>query len=67
LLDDLRRRWIAEARAEGREDDARALEGHEPADAERTAEDELLAEIRRDVERAFVFAMLREEREDPTW
>lgn len=57
LIDERRRHWAAEARATGRASEARALEVHEddPPDAERVAEDELLAGIR------------REEPDAPTW
>lgn len=59
-LDALRQRWAAEARASGRIDVARALEGHDdPADIE--DQRELLAAFRRDVEREFVLVQLHAE------
>lgn len=74
LIDQLRRRWAAEARADGRDDEARALEGDDLADdlvdveaLERAAEDELLVIFQRDVEREFVLVQLHEESQDDAY
>lgn len=71
-LDEVLQRWIDQARAEGRHQDVRALEGRDDlADdveaLERAAEEELLADFRLDVERGFAVAMVRAEPEGQAW